>query len=65
VVAGTWLFHEHLPTSPARLALRLTGIALAVMVLVMLSRQAPERDSGRAAGSTGTVPSYLADVRRR
>jgi drug/metabolite transporter (DMT)-like permease len=65
VVAGTWLFHEHLPASPARLALRLTGIALAVLVLVMLSRQAPERDSGRAAGSTGTVPSYLADVRRR
>jgi drug/metabolite transporter (DMT)-like permease len=65
VIAGTWLFHEHLPASPARLALRLTGIALAALVLIMLSRQAPDRDSGRAADSTGTVPSYLADVRRR
>jgi drug/metabolite transporter (DMT)-like permease len=65
VVAGTWLFHEHLPASPARLALRLTGIALAALVLIMLSRQAPERDSARAADSAGTVPSYLADVRRR
>jgi drug/metabolite transporter (DMT)-like permease len=65
VIAGTLLFHEHLPASPARLALRLTGIALAALVLIMLSRQAPERDSARAADSAGTVPSYLADVRRR
>jgi len=65
VIAGTWLFHEHLPASPARLALRLTGIALAALVLIMLSRQAPEPDSGQTAGSAGTVPSYLADMRRR
>jgi Protein of unknown function (DUF803). len=26
IIAGTWLFHEHLPTSPGRLALRLAGI---------------------------------------
>ncbi len=65
VIAGTWLFHEHLPASPARLGLRLAGIALAALVLIMLSRQAPERDSGRAADSTATVPSFVADVRRR
>jgi uncharacterized membrane protein len=61
VIAGTWLFHEHLPASPARLGLRLIGIALAALVLIMLSRQAPEQDP--AAGSA--APSYLADVRRR
>ena len=65
VIAGTWLFHEHLPASPVRLGLRLTGIVLATLVLVLLSRQAPERARGGAADSTETVPSYLADVRRR
>ena len=65
IIAGTWLFHEHLPASPGRLGLRLAGIALAALVLIMLSRQAPERDSGGAADSTATVPSYVADVRRR
>jgi hypothetical protein len=40
VIAGTWLFHEHLPSSPAKLALRLAGIAAAALVLVVLSRQA-------------------------
>jgi hypothetical protein len=40
VIAGTWLFHEHLPASPAKLALRLAGIAAAGLVLVVLSRQA-------------------------
>jgi hypothetical protein len=40
VIAGTWLFHEHLPTSPVKLALRLAGIAAAGLVLVVLSRQA-------------------------
>jgi drug/metabolite transporter (DMT)-like permease len=42
IIAGTWLFHEHLPASPGRLGLRLAGIALAVLVLVVLGRQAPE-----------------------
>ena len=65
VIAGTWLFHEHLPASPGQLALRLTGITLAVLVLIMLSRQVPESDSGQTANSARTVPSYLADVRRR
>ncbi len=63
MVAGTWLFHEHLPASPVRLGLRLTGIALAALVLIMLSRQGG--DSGRSADSAATIPGYLADVRRR
>jgi drug/metabolite transporter (DMT)-like permease len=63
VIAGTWLFHEHLPASPVRLGLRLTGIALAALVLIMLSWLAPERDVAPAARSA--APSYLADVRRR
>jgi uncharacterized membrane protein len=65
VIAGTWLFHEHLPASPVRLGLRLTGIVLATPVLVLLSRQAPERAPRGPADLTQTVPSYLADVRRR
>jgi drug/metabolite transporter (DMT)-like permease len=65
VIAGTWLFHEHLPASPVRLGLRLTGIVLATLVLVLLSRQAPERAPRGPADLTQTVPSYLADVRRR
>jgi uncharacterized membrane protein len=63
VIAGTWLFHEHLPASPARLGLRLGGIALAALVLILLSRQAPEPDPGPAADTA--APSYLAEVRRR
>jgi hypothetical protein len=40
VLVGTWLFHEHLPASPAKLALRLAGIAAAGVVLVVLSWRA-------------------------
>jgi drug/metabolite transporter (DMT)-like permease len=65
VIAGTWLFHEHLPASPVRLGLRLTGIVLATLVLVLLSRQAPERARGDTAPGTETMPGYLADVRRQ
>jgi drug/metabolite transporter (DMT)-like permease len=65
VIAGTWLFHEHLPASPVRLGLRLTGIVLATLVLVLLSRQAPERARGDIAPGTETMPGYLADVRRQ
>ena len=43
VLAGTWLFHEHQPASPVKLGLRLAGIAMAGLVLVVLSRQAPDR----------------------
>lgn len=38
VVAGTVVFGEHLPPEPLRLALRLGGIALAVLVLLALPR---------------------------
>jgi hypothetical protein len=40
VLVGTWLFHEHLPASPAKLTLRLAGIATAGLVLVVLSWRA-------------------------
>lgn len=63
VITGTWLFHEHLPASPGKLGLRLTGIALAALVLVVLSRRAPEQAPSRVAD--GAAPGYLADVRRR
>jgi drug/metabolite transporter (DMT)-like permease len=39
VIAGTWLFHEHLPASPVKLGLRLAGIAAAGLVIIVLSRQ--------------------------
>jgi uncharacterized protein YbaR (Trm112 family)/drug/metabolite transporter (DMT)-like permease len=39
IVAGTWLFHERLPTDPVRLALRIGGILVACGVVVLLSRQ--------------------------
>jgi drug/metabolite transporter (DMT)-like permease len=50
VIAGTWLFHEHLPASPAKLALRLAGIAVAGLVLVVLSRQASPAPPASAQG---------------
>lgn len=49
LVAGTWLFHEHLPASPDKLGLRLTGIVAAGLVLVALARQVP-------SGSPGYTP---------
>jgi hypothetical protein len=48
VITGTWLFHEHLPASPAKLALRLGGIATAGLVLVLLSRRASPSPSAPA-----------------
>lgn len=65
IIAGTWLFHEHLPTSPGKLALRLAGIGLAVLVLVVLGRQAQEQVPAPAAADpvmAGTQE--LAEVRR-
>jgi drug/metabolite transporter (DMT)-like permease len=59
MIAGTWLFHEHLPASPARLALRLAAIAVAGLVLVTLSRQAPDQAAGEARPSPAPVPGYL------
>ena len=61
VIAGTWLFHEHLPASPVKLALRLAGIAAAGLVLVVLSRQA----AAPAAPATASGPPQLAPVRDR
>jgi uncharacterized membrane protein len=40
MVVGTWLFHEHLPSDPGKLALRLVGILVAGSVLILLPRQA-------------------------
>jgi len=58
IITGTWLFHEHLPASPVRLGLRLTGIVLAALVMIALSRQAPEQASSAPTGDP------LAEVRR-
>jgi len=65
IIAGTWLFHEHLPTSPGKLALRLAGIGLAVLVLVVLGRQAQEQVAAPAAADPVMAGAQeLAEVRR-
>jgi hypothetical protein len=63
IIAGTWLFHEHLPTGPAKLALHLAAIAVAGLVLVTLSRQVTDQASGEAGPAP--VPGYAADPRRQ
>ena len=55
LIAGTWLFHEHLPADPAKLVLRLAAIAVAGLVIITLSRQG----SGEAGPSPATVPGYV------
>jgi drug/metabolite transporter (DMT)-like permease len=62
IIAGTWLFHEHLPASPGKLVLRLAGIALAALVMITLSRQVPEPVP--ALDSTDVVGGQLAEARR-
>jgi drug/metabolite transporter (DMT)-like permease len=62
IIAGTWLFHEHLPASPGKLVLRLAGIALAALVVVALSRQVPEPVPG--PGETELAGAQLAEARR-
>ena len=64
IIAGTWLFHEHLPESPGKLGLRLAGIALAALVVIALSRQAPEQASGPAADGAELAGGQLAEARR-
>ena len=65
IIAGTWLFHEHLPASPGKLVLRLAGIALAVLVLVVLGRQAPDQVlDGAAADPAMAGARPLAQARR-
>jgi drug/metabolite transporter (DMT)-like permease len=61
IIAGTWLFHERLPTSPAQLGLRLAAIVVAGFVLVTLSRQAAEEPGPGPAA----VPGFLADPGRQ
>jgi drug/metabolite transporter (DMT)-like permease len=61
MIAGTWLFHEHLPASPAKLGLRLAAIVVAGFVLVTLSRQAAEEPGPGPAA----VPGLVADQRRQ
>jgi uncharacterized membrane protein len=61
IITGTWLFHEHLPASPAKLGLRLAAIVVAGLVLVTLSRQATEESGPDPAA----VPGFLADSGRQ
>jgi drug/metabolite transporter (DMT)-like permease len=63
IIAGTWLFHEHLPTGPGKLALRLAAIAVAGLVLITLSCQVTSQASGEAGPAP--VPGYAADPRRQ
>jgi drug/metabolite transporter (DMT)-like permease len=59
LIAGTWLFHEHLPASPAKLILRLAAIAVAGLVIIALSRQAPDQAAGDAGPTPAPVAGYL------
>jgi drug/metabolite transporter (DMT)-like permease len=59
IIAGTWLFHEHLPTSPAKLGLRLAAIVAAGLVLVILSRQPSDQAADEAGPEPAAVPGYL------
>jgi drug/metabolite transporter (DMT)-like permease len=59
LVTGTWLFHEQLPSSPVKLAMRLTAIAVTGVVLIMLSQQQSGSASagGRAVSRVAGRPS--------
>jgi drug/metabolite transporter (DMT)-like permease len=65
VLAGTWLFHEHIPSDPVKLGLRVAGIALAGVVLVVLSRReaAPPADSGPSDSDAAVGRSAVGSVR--
>jgi drug/metabolite transporter (DMT)-like permease len=65
LIAGTWLFHEQLPADPVKLVLRLAAIAVAGLVIIALSRQAPDQAAGAAPPERAPVPAYLADQRSR
>jgi hypothetical protein len=65
LIAGTWLFHEHLPADPVKLVLRLAAIAVAGFVIITLSRQEPDQAADAAEPERTPVPGYLADQRRR
>jgi drug/metabolite transporter (DMT)-like permease len=57
IIAGTLLFHEQLPSSPVKLVLRLASITMTVLVIIVLSRQAP-------APLPEAAPPALAESRR-
>jgi len=59
MITGTWLFHEHLPTSPAKLGLRLAAIVTAGLVLVTLSRQASDPLAEEAGPKPAAVRGYV------
>ncbi len=67
LIAGTWLFHERLPASADKLALRLAAIVTAGLVLIVLTwrAQVPDQASGATEPGPGQVPSQLADPRRQ
>jgi drug/metabolite transporter (DMT)-like permease len=65
MIAGTWLFHEHLPASPVKLGLRLAAIAVACLVVITLSRSASGRTPDLAEPSPTTAPGYLASQGRQ
>jgi drug/metabolite transporter (DMT)-like permease len=65
LIAGTWLFHEHLPADPVKLVLRLAAIAVAGLVIITLSRQEPAQAADAAEPERAPVPGDLATQRRR
>jgi multidrug transporter EmrE-like cation transporter len=56
MVIGSWLFHEHLPTDPLRLALRLGGILAAGSVLILLPAQAGASTDSRPRRQQPPLP---------
>jgi uncharacterized membrane protein YhaH (DUF805 family) len=62
MVAGTWLFHEHLPADPGKLVLRLAAVVVAGLVLVALARHEPAGSEPAATRPGGT---QLADSGRQ
>ena len=62
VLAGTWLFHEHIPSDPVKLGLRVAGIALAGVVLVVLSRREGSGGGGGSADSAAVGRSAVGSV---
>jgi Magnesium transporter NIPA len=57
LITGTWLFHEQLPADPGKLVLRLAAIAVAGLVIITLSRQAP--GSVEMEPDPAAVPGYV------
>jgi len=64
IVAGTWLFGERLPANPAQLALRVSGIVVACVVVAVLSRGSPGEQAAAGAGAAEAAdePAPIAGV---